>query len=45
MFSKFYLREADGQYRFIADEDGVEVDATIISGWFTAVPSEPVVTP
>ncbi len=38
---KFYPREADGHYRFIADEDAVDVDATIISGWFTAVPDEP----
>lgn len=41
----FFPREFDGNYRFIADEDTVGVDATIISGWFTAVPSEPVETP
>lgn len=41
---KFYPREADGHYRFIADEDAVDVDATIISGWFTAVPDEPIVS-
>lgn len=28
----------------ICDEDNEGVDATIISRWFTAVPSEPVVT-
>ena len=38
---KFYSRDFDGNYRFIADEDIEGVDATIISGWFTAVPSEP----
>lgn len=38
----FYSRDFDGNYRFIADEDVVGVDATIISGWFTAVPDEPV---
>ncbi len=41
---KFYPRDFDGNYRFIADEDVVGVDASIISGWFTAVPDEPVVT-
>ena len=39
---KFYPRDFDGNYRFIADEDAEGVDATIISGWFTAVPDEPV---
>lgn len=38
----FYSRESDGNYRFICDEDEQELDAAIISGWFTAVPSEPV---
>jgi len=42
---KFYPREHDGNYRFIADEDSIAVDATIISSWFTAVPDEPVTTP
>lgn len=41
----FYPREFDSNYRFIADEDAEGVDATIISGWFTAVPAEPVETP
>lgn len=40
---KFYPRDFDGNYRFIADEDSVGVDATIISAWFTAVPEEPTV--
>lgn len=39
---KFYPREFDGNYRFIADEDMLGVDAAIISSWFTAVPTEPV---
>lgn len=39
---KFFSRESDGNYRFIADEDAHGVDATIISSWFTAVPDEPV---
>lgn len=38
---KFFSRDFDRNYRFIADEDEEGVDATIISGWFTAVPSEP----
>lgn len=38
----FYSREFDSNYRFIADEDAQGVDSTIISGWFTAVPAEPV---
>lgn len=42
---KFYPREADGNYRFIADEDMEEVDKSIISGWFTHVPDEPVSIP
>lgn len=40
----FYPREFDGNYRFIADEDAEGIDATIISGWFTSVPEEPVGT-
>lgn len=39
----FFSRDFDGNFRFICDEDEVGVDATIISGWFTAVPDEPVV--
>lgn len=39
----FYARNYDGNYRFIADEDAVGVDQTLIVGWFTAVPQEPVV--
>lgn len=38
----FYSRDFDGNFRFIADEDAVGVDPTIISAWFTAVPAEPV---
>jgi phi13 family phage major tail protein len=38
---KFYSRDFDGNYRFIADEDAQDIDATIISSWFTAVPVEP----
>ena len=41
---KFFSRDFDRNYRFIADEDEEGVDATIISGWFTAVPSEPIET-
>jgi len=41
----FYSRDFDGNFRFIADEDEVGIDPLIISGWFTAVPAEPVVTP
>lgn len=41
---KFYPREADGNYRFIADEDMKDVDTTIISSWFTGVPEEPIST-
>lgn len=37
----FYPRGFDGKYRFIADEDGEGVDASIINGWFDAVPNEP----
>lgn len=40
----FYPRDFDGNYRFIVDEDESGVDASIISGWFTDVPDEPVVT-
>ena len=40
---KFYSRDFDGLYRFIADEDTVDVDKTIIDSWFTDVPAEPVV--
>ncbi|MDD4802298.1 MAG: phage tail protein [Syntrophomonas sp.] len=39
----FFARDFDGNYRFIADEDGTGIDASIISAWFTAVPAEPVV--
>jgi len=42
---KFYSRDFDGNYRFIADEDETGADQTIISSWFTAVPAEPVATP
>lgn len=41
----FFARDNDGNFRFIADEDATGVDETIISAWFTAVPTEPVVTP
>lgn len=41
---KFYPRKADGNYGFIADEDAVGVDASIISGGFNVVPSEPTET-
>ncbi len=41
----FYSRDFDGNFRFIADEDEVGADPTILSGWFSAVPAEPVVTP
>jgi phi13 family phage major tail protein len=37
----FYAREYDGNYRFMTDDDATGADATIIGGWFTAVPSEP----
>lgn len=40
----FYPRDFDGNYRFIVDEDETGVDASIISGWFTDVPDEPVVS-
>lgn len=39
---KFYSRDSDGNYRFIADEDAQGVDQTIITAWFTDVPDEPV---
>ena len=39
---KFYARDFDGNYRFIVDEDGTGVDASIVSSWFTKVPDEPV---
>lgn len=39
---KFFSRDFDGNYRFIADEDEKEMDATIIKAWFTEVPKEPV---
>jgi phi13 family phage major tail protein len=42
---KFYYRDFDGNYRLICDEDAEEVDATIISSWFTVVPEQPVETP
>lgn len=32
----------NGNNRFIGDEDAVGIDMTIIDGWFTAVPIEPV---
>lgn len=38
---KFYSRDYDGNYRFIADEDAEGVDATIINGWFNAVVNKP----
>jgi phi13 family phage major tail protein len=38
----FFARDYDGNYRFIADEDTTNIDETIISSWFTAVPEEPV---
>lgn len=38
----FFARDFDGNYRFIGDEDATGVDQTIIDGWFTAVPDEPV---
>lgn len=41
---KFYARDFDGNYRFIVDEDGTGVDASIVSGWFTEVPDEPEIT-
>lgn len=40
---KFYSRDFDGNYRFIADEDAQGIEQTIITSWFTAVPDEPVV--
>ncbi|WP_069648986.1 major tail protein [Caloranaerobacter ferrireducens] len=40
----FFARDYDGNYRFIADEDQAGIDQTIIDGWFTAVPDEPVET-
>lgn len=39
---KFYSRDFDGSYRFITDEDEQELDASMINGWFTEVPKEPV---
>ena len=41
----FFARDFDANYRFIADEDSLDIDPTIISSWFTAVPEEPVETP
>lgn len=41
---KFFSREFDGNYRFIADEDNEGVDAAVISSWFANVPSEPIVS-
>ncbi|KAF5029262.1 hypothetical protein DSECCO2_650440 [anaerobic digester metagenome] len=38
----FFSRDFDGNFRFIADEDESGIDLTIITGWFTAVPAEPV---
>lgn len=40
----FYTRDFDGNFRFISDEDVEGADITIISSWFTAVPSEPAAT-
>lgn len=40
---KFFARDNDGNFRFIADEDETGIDTTIITGWFTAVPVEPVI--
>jgi phi13 family phage major tail protein len=42
---KFFSRDFDGNYRFIVDEDAKDVDAKIISEWFSDVPKEPVETP
>lgn len=41
----FFARDSDGNYRFIADEDGNGIDETIIAAWFTALPAEPAATP
>ena len=41
----FFARDFDGNYRFIADEDEVDVDEAIIAAWFTTVPTEPVAVP
>lgn len=38
---KFYSRDFDGNYRFIADEDVQGVDQAIINSWFTEVTEEP----
>lgn len=38
----FFARDFDGNYRFIADEDAIGIDSTIITSWFTVVPEEPV---
>ncbi|EES91459.1 MULTISPECIES: hypothetical protein [Clostridium] len=40
---QFFSRDFDGNYRFIADEDEKEIDATIIKAWFTEVPKEPLI--
>lgn len=40
----FFSRNFDGNYRFIADEDEVGIDPTILAAWFTAVPDEPAAT-
>jgi len=40
----FFARDFDGNYRFIGDEDAVDIDQTIITSWFTAVPDEPIAT-
>lgn len=42
---KFYSRDFDGNYRFIADEDAEDIDEALITAWFTEVPDEPVATP
>jgi phi13 family phage major tail protein len=41
----FFARDYDGNFRFLADEDAVGIDTSIIAAWFTAVPDEPVPTP
>lgn len=38
----FYPRDFDGNYRFIADEDEIEIDTELITNWFKSVPTEPV---
>ncbi|WP_040210855.1 major tail protein [Clostridium polynesiense] len=38
---KFYSRDYDGNYRFIADEGIEGADSDVINSWFLSVPSEP----